>query len=150
MISSILAMVHSKGAYSAGAFEVTFRLDQSALEAIPSDLRPSLKIERDNSSEAASLSNAAPTGRGNPLFFRVFGLLGILVIFREILEMVRQAYYGGVIIDIRQSPPLITNSKSIPANMIFVIDKDGTITQYKSEEFNESILSGIFGKLSKK
>ena len=47
-------------------------------------------------------------------------------------EMLRQIYYGGVVIDMRIKPPSVTSDPKVPANMVFVIDAEGKTTRYTS------------------
>ena len=48
-----------------------------------------------------------------------------------VIELVRQYYYGGVIIDTRVQPILITNDIRIPAGTVIVINKDGSQVAFK-------------------
>jgi hypothetical protein len=55
-------------------------------------------------------------------------------------EMLRQIYYGGVIIDMRTQPPSVTSDPKVPANMVFVIDTEGKTTRYTSDRFSLDVL----------
>ena len=55
-------------------------------------------------------------------------------------EMVREFYYGGVVIDGRKTPPEITNDPKIPPNMIFVFEGNGAVKQFKSGELSVGLL----------
>jgi hypothetical protein len=57
-----------------------------------------------------------------------------------IREMLRQFYYGGVVIDTRSQPPSVTSDPKVPANMVFVIDAKGETTRYTSDRFSFDVL----------
>ena len=57
-------------------------------------------------------------------------------LLQMIKELVRQTYYGGVVIDTRSQPPTISSDPSIPANMIFVVDTKGKTTHYTNDKFS--------------
>jgi hypothetical protein len=116
--------------------DVSIRLDDSAVKAIPIDARQNLSITRDNSPEAAELIAAAPPQKAIPVIFLAVGALSIPVIWDAILEMVRETEYGGVIIDTRRRPPEVTNNKKIPAGFVFVIHEDGSTEKMESRLFH--------------
>jgi hypothetical protein len=60
-----------------------------------------------------------------------------------IKELLRQSFYGGVIIDTRPQPPTVTNDPKIPANMVFVVDASGKTSQFKSDELSPELLGGL-------
>ena len=57
-------------------------------------------------------------------------------LLKIILELYRQTHYGGVVIDTRQQPPMITSDPKIPGDMVFVIAADGRTTQYTGDQFS--------------
>lgn len=71
------------------------------------------------------------------------GVIAIPVLWNAILEMVRQTEYGGVIIDLRTRPPMITNSLAIPANLVTTIHPDGTKESYESQSFFRDTLQTL-------
>lgn len=52
-------------------------------------------------------------------------MLSIPVIWDTVREMLRREYYGGVIVDARQTPATISYSKALPAQTITFIGPDG-------------------------
>ena len=97
------------------ARRVRIQLDEGALNKIPGDERTSLQEQQDSSTTARSLIRNTPPGRAIPIIFVVVGVLSIPVIWNTIREMLRRDYYGGVLIDGRQTPALIISQKSLPA-----------------------------------
>jgi hypothetical protein len=83
---------------------VRIQLDSGALQQIPGDERADLQVNQDSSPPAQALIRATPPGRAIPLIFVVVGILSIPVIWDTIREMLRRDYYGGVLIDARQTP----------------------------------------------
>ena len=57
--------------------------------------------------------------------------------------MLRRDYYGGVVIDARQTPALITHDKAMPAETILFIEPDGHSVRYESRNVPEDLLSKI-------
>jgi hypothetical protein len=125
------------------SIEVRMRVDQSGLRTVPIPVRERLNVERDNSTDAAALIAAAPPERGAPIFFLIIGIASIPIIWQAGVEMIRQAHFGGLLIDARQSPPLITNSLTIPASMVFFIDPSGQVQRYRSQDFTENLLERL-------
>ena len=85
----------------------------------------------------------APSDRAAPVILIIVGALALTQIVQMIDELVRQFYYGGVIIDGRKSPPEISNDPRIPANMVFVYDSNGTVKQFKSGELPTRLLASV-------
>jgi hypothetical protein len=65
-------------------------------------------------------------------------------LLQMIEELLRQFYYGGVVIDMRSQPPSVTSDRKIPANMIFVIDAGGKTTRYTSDQLTLDVLKLAF------
>jgi len=125
------------------ARRVRIQLDDGALKRIPGDERTDLQVNQDSSPTAQALIRATPPGRAIPIIFVVVGILSIPVIWDTIREMLRRDYYGGVLIDARQTPALITSQQSLPANTILFIGPDGHSTRYESTDVPEDILLKI-------
>jgi hypothetical protein len=89
----------------------------------------------------------SPPQRAVPVILIAVGVLSIPIIWNSIQEMYREYYYGGVLIDLRQTPPLITSSKTIPSDMTFVTDPSGKVTQYKASEFTQDLLKTLLIKV---
>src|SRR5215469_10779848 len=104
---------------------VRIRADESVRAVIPPIVQGPLSIEPDQSKEAKELAQRSPPGRAFPLLFIIVGAIATTELLQMIKELVRQVYYGGVLIDSRTHPPNVTSDPKIPANMIFVIDADG-------------------------
>lgn len=128
---------------------VRIQLDGGALQAIPGDERSDVTIEEDKSSAAQALINETPQGRAVPIIFIVIGVLSIPVIWDTVNEMLRREYYGGVVIDGRQTPALITHDKSLPANFVLFIGSDGKSEKYEAKDFSEVMLEKLGSGLTR-
>ena len=95
---------------------------------IPPIAQEHLRIDPDQSEEAKDLARRSPPGRALPVIFIIVGAIAVVELLQMIKELLRQVYYGGVLIDARSQPPSVTNDPKIPANMVFVIDADGKTT----------------------
>ncbi len=131
------------GSQHAERAQVRMRLDDSALREIPPSTRGQADLQRDDSIEAVQLRNAAPPERAVPVFYIIVGALAIPVIWQSIMEMIRQSHFGGVLIDARQSPPLISSSLTIPANFVIFIAPSGEVQRFRSQDFNEGLLNKL-------
>jgi hypothetical protein len=100
---------------------VPMQIDEGALQTIPGDERTDVAVKEDTSPEAQVLIKAALPGRAIPVIYVVVGVLSIPTIWDTIHEMLRRSYYGGVLIDARQLPALITHDKSLPAGIVLFI-----------------------------
>jgi hypothetical protein len=123
--------------------QVRIQLDGGALQQIPGDERADLKVTQDSSAAAQALIQAAPPGRAIPIIFVVVGILSIPVIWDTIREMLRRNYYGGVLIDARQTPAVITHDKTLPADIVLFIGPNGHSERYESRNVSEELLLKI-------
>jgi hypothetical protein len=123
-----------------GTVTVRIRADDSVRMAIPPIAQRNLAIEPDQSDEAKELARRAPAGRGLPVIFIILGAIAVTQLLQMIKELVRQTYYGGVVVDTRLQPPSVTNDPKIPANMIFVVEANGKTNQYTSDQFSLDVL----------
>lgn len=125
-------------AYAQGNQPVTVRI--RADERVRSILQPieeqALSIEPDQSAEAKALAKQVPANRAIPIFVIIVGAIAATELLKMIRELYRQTYYGGVLIDTRTKPPVVTSDPKIPANMVFVVDTDGKITRYTGDNFD--------------
>jgi hypothetical protein len=119
---------------------VRIQLDDGALQVIPGDERADLKVEEDRSAIAQALIQETPRGRAVPIIFIVVGVLSISVIWDTVREMLRREYYGGVVIDARETPALITHDKTLPAEMVLFIGPDGKSERYEARNVSEDLL----------
>ena len=119
---------------------VRIQLDDGALQTIPGDERADATVAEDKSAAAQELIRETPQGRAVPVIFVVVGILSIPVIWDTIREMLRRQYYGGVIVDARQTPALITHDKTLPAEIVLFIGADGKSQKYGARNFSEDIL----------
>jgi hypothetical protein len=133
-------------AQSSDSVTIKLRVDQEVFDAIPFGFRRGLVHQEDKSKQAQDLISSAPPERALPVILIVVGALSIPVVWNSIQEMIREYYYGGVVIDTRSTPPSIVNSKEIPANMIIVIDASGRPTKYDSMAFTQEILQNALAK----
>jgi hypothetical protein len=126
------------------AVTIRIRVDDSVRQSIPLLLQQSLRIELDRSDEANELIRRSPAGRAVPIMFIIFGAMSIPVILQMMRESLRQIYYGGVMLDMRTQPPSVTSDPKIPANMVFVIDADGKMSRFTSDQLSPELLASIF------
>jgi hypothetical protein len=127
-------------AQDADSFSVRIRLDDSAIKAIPLRARQQLTVSEETSPAAQELLNSAPPQKAVPRILIAVGVLAVPIIWDAILEMIREVEYGGVIIDLRTTPPAITNSKRVPAGTIIAVHQDGTPEFTQSQGFSREIL----------
>jgi hypothetical protein len=128
-----------------GGIAVRIRIDDSVRGSIPAVILRTLTIEPDHSDVANELINLSPPTRAVPVILIIAGVLAIPVLLEITIELTRQTYYGGVIIDARTQPPLVSNNPKIPANMVFVVGVDGKTYQYTSTELSGDLLRTILG-----
>lgn len=119
---------------------VRIRVDDSVRQSIPLIVQRDLTISQDQSEEAMELVRRSPPGRAVPIMFIVVGAMAVPVVLQMIREALRQVFYGGVLIDLRSQPPTVTSNLQIPANMVFVIDRDGKNTQFTSDQLSPAML----------
>lgn len=136
------------GAFSEGAsgqqggtVTVRIRADESVRMIIPPIAQGSMTIEPDQSEEAKELAKRSPDTRAVPVILLIFGAIAVTELLQMIKELVRQTYYGGVVIDTRSQPPSVTNDPKIPANMVLVVDANGTTRRFTSDQFTLDVLS---------
>jgi hypothetical protein len=97
-------------------------------------------IEPDRSEAAQDLARRSPPERALPIIFIIVGAIAVTELMEMIKELLRQVYYGGVVIDTRSQPPSVTSDPKIPANMIFVIDADGKTNRFTNDQFSVDLL----------
>lgn len=129
---------------------VRIQLDQGALQTIPGDERADVKVAEDKSAKAQALIKETPHEKAIPVIYLVIGVLSIPVIWDTVQEMLRREYYGGVIIDARQTPALITHDKSLSARFVLFISADGKSEKYEAKDFSENVLEKLGPSLLKK
>jgi hypothetical protein len=64
-------------------------------------------------------------------------------------ELLRKSRGGGVVIDARETTPIIQQDRSLPMGTVVVIGPDGKTTLYKSDEVTEATLDSITRSLRK-
>jgi hypothetical protein len=122
---------------------VTMQVDGGTASSIPGDERAGIVQKQDRSPSAAALDAKVPPGRAIPLIYLVVGMLSLPVIWNTIREMLRRDYYGGVIIDTRGADVSIKHDPAVPAEMVFVIQQDGTVQKFAATDFSETVLQRI-------
>jgi hypothetical protein len=122
------------------AVTVSIRADDTIRALIPLIAQSNLLIEPDESPIAKELAERAPASKAVPIIFVIVGAIAVTQLLEMINELVKQVYYGGVVIDTRSHPPSITSDPKIPANMVFVIDADGKTTPYTNNRFSLDVL----------
>jgi hypothetical protein len=85
-------------------FSLRLRADESIRGLIPPIAQHNLKIEPDHSAAARELASHAPPCRAAPVILIIAGAFALTQIVQLVNELVRQYYYGGVVIDSRKSP----------------------------------------------
>jgi hypothetical protein len=119
---------------------VRIRVDETARAVLPPIAQKSLTIGPDTSPEGEELAKRVPPGRALPILVIIGGAIAVTELLKMIQELYRQTYYGGVVIDTRQQPPVISSDPKIPGDMVFVIDIDGKITQYTGDRLSLEVL----------
>jgi hypothetical protein len=122
---------------------VRIQLDDGALQTIPGDERADVTVEEDKSASAQVLIKESPPGRAVPIVYLVVGVLSIPVIWDTVREMLHREYHGGVIIDARKSPALITHDKTLPAKVVLFIGPDGSNQRYEAWNIPEDLLTKL-------
>jgi hypothetical protein len=123
---------------------VRIRADEAVRAVIPPIVQENLKIKPDQSEEAKDLAVRAPPERAFPIIFIIVGAIALVQLLQMINQLLRQLYYGGVVIDMRSQPPSVTSDPKIPANMIFVIDTDGKTSRFTNDQFSLDVLKLAF------
>jgi len=131
--STIVTTARSQGD---GTVTVRIRVDETVRDVLQPIELSTLTVEPDKSEAAKELARRVPPGRAVPIILIIFGAIGVTELLKLIKELYRQTYYGGVLIDNRSQPPLVTSDPKIPANMVFVIDRDGKTSQFTSDQFS--------------
>jgi hypothetical protein len=124
-------------------FVVRIRGDETIRGVLPPIALRQVTITPDNSAAAKALASRAPPDRAAPLILVIVGAVALVHILEMIKELTRQYYYGGVMIDCTKSPPEISNNQKIPANMVFVLQRDGNIKQVKSDDVSTKLLASV-------
>jgi hypothetical protein len=119
------------------------RIDDGVRAGIPPVVQQNLTIEQDQSEAAKELIRRAPPTRAVPVIMIIAGAMAIPVVLQMIKELLRQTYYGGVIIDTRPQPPTVTSDPKIPANMVFVIKTDGKTSQFTSNQLSPDLIRAL-------
>jgi hypothetical protein len=145
MAASLLCPASGWGAPPPGVESraVRIQLDEGALQTIPGDERADVIVEEDKSAAAEALIKETPPGRAVPIIFIVVGILSIPVIWDSVREMLRREEYGGVVIDARQTPALITHDKALPAAIVLFISSDGKSQRYEARNVSEDLLTKL-------
>lgn len=122
---------------------VRIRADETVRGILPPVTLQALTVDPDQSAIAREMASRAPPARAAPVILIIYGAIALVQIVEMVNEMVRQFYYGGVVIDGRKTPPEITNDPKIPPNMIFVFQSDGAVRQFKSGELPNGLLDSV-------
>jgi hypothetical protein len=136
------AMILSRRAVSEQGDMVTVRIraDESVRAIMPPIAQENLKIEPDQSEDAKELARRSPETRAAPIMLIIVGAIAVTELAQMIREMLRQVYYGGVVIDTRSQPPSVSSSPRIPADTVFVIEADGKTSRYTRDQFSLDVL----------
>jgi hypothetical protein len=124
-------------------FNVRIRADETVRGLLPPVALRNLVVEPDRSPDASELAKHAPGERAAPIILVIVGALTLIQILEMIKEMVREYYYGGVLIDARKSPPNILNDLRIPANTLVLIQPDGTIGHFSVDSLPADLLETV-------
>jgi hypothetical protein len=144
----ILSMIFQRGEALAESATVAVRLraDSTVLQSVPPGVRQHLQVSQDRSPAAKELAAQAPPEKAVPIILIAVGVMSIPVLYSSILEMIRQTFFGGVIIDARTKPVSVINSKSVSANMVLYIAPDGKSQYYSAFQFKLSDLDPLAEK----
>jgi hypothetical protein len=123
---------------------ICIRADESVRAVLSPIAEDSLTIVPDQSQEARDLTHQAPPERALPIMFMIVGAMAITELLQMVRELLRQVYYGGVVIDMRSQPPSVTSDRKIPANMTFVTDRDGKTIRYTYDQLSLDVLKSLF------
>src|SRR5262245_2052990 len=93
---------------------IRIRVDDSVRQSIPPLAQQNLAIEQDRSEEANELVRRSPPSRAVPIMVIIVGAIAVPIVLQMLREALRQVYYGGILIDMRSSPPSIANDPKIP------------------------------------
>jgi hypothetical protein len=124
-------------------YTVRIRADETVRGVLPPIALRNLTMELDQSVLAREMAARAPPERAVPVILIIIGALALTQIVQLIHELVRQYYYGGVVVDGRKSPPEISNDPKIPANMVIVFSSDGTVKQFSSGNLPLNLLESV-------
>jgi hypothetical protein len=128
-------------------FDVRIRASDQALNAaVSAPEQMSLSVTADQSDDAKLLLSKAPKTKAIPVILIIVGAVAAVNISKMLLELVREYYYGGVLIDNTASPTLITNDVRIPAGTIIVISKDGSKATFKESDVSWDFVYKILNK----
>jgi hypothetical protein len=122
---------------------VRIRVDDSVRQSIPPIVQRDLTIEQDESDEAKELIRRSPPARAVPILFIIVGTIAVPLVVQMVREALRQIYYGGVLIDTRTKPTSVSSDPRIPANMVFVIDADGKMNRFTSDQLSPDLLVSL-------
>jgi hypothetical protein len=119
---------------------VRIRADETVRAVIPPIAQHNLMIEPDRSEAAEDLARRSPPERAVPIIFAIVGAIAVTELLQMIRELLRQVYYGGVLIDTRSRPPSVTSDPKVPADTVFVIDTEGKTTRFTNDQFPLDVL----------
>jgi hypothetical protein len=126
-----------------GTVTVSIRADETVRAVIPPIEQGNLTIAPDRSEAAQDLARRSPPERAVPILLVIVGAIAVGELAQMIKVMLRQTYYGGVMIDARKEPPSITSDPKIPGYVVFVIDPHGTTTKYTSDQISPELLGQL-------
>jgi hypothetical protein len=129
-----------------GTIAVRLRADSTVVQGLPPDVRQNLRISQDSSPAAKKLAAQSPPGRFVPIILIAVGVMSIPILYSSVREMVRQTYFGGVIIDARTTPVSVINSKSIPENIVLYIAPNGKPKRYSAQDITPEVFAKFLGK----
>jgi hypothetical protein len=124
---------------------VRIRADETVRAVLPPIVQGNLTIEPDQSEEAKELARRSPDARGGPIILIIVGAIAVNELLQMIRELLRQVYYGGVVIDTRSQPPSVTSDPKIPADWVFVIDTAGKTNRFTLDQLTPDVLKLAFG-----
>jgi hypothetical protein len=122
---------------------VRIRADESVRAVLPPIVQRNLAIEPDHSDEAKALARRSPRERAVPIIFVIVGALAVTELLQMIKELIRQVYYGGVLIDAQTHPPTVTSDPKIPGNIVLVVEAGGKTTRYTSDQLSPELLGAL-------
>jgi hypothetical protein len=138
-----IAAIGSRSVMAQEATKIRIQLDQQALNAVPGRERAGLEVREDTSPAAEDLKARSLPGKAVPIIYLVAGVLSIPSIWSAVQEMLRRHEFGGVVIDTRTTPVNIQHDQSLPAELVTVIQADGSIEKVQSALATQDFLQRV-------
>ncbi len=131
------------------AFAVTMRIDEPVRASVAPIQFRDVKISPDQSAASQQLAARAPKSRAVPVFLIIEGVLLVGLIYDLVSRMARETYYGGVMVDCRPTPCLITSSPKVRPDMVVMVAPDGKMQAVQAGDFSTRMLTAFLSGAKK-